>query len=568
MAPELAQADLYSLDIQPVLDAPVDLAELGVRYWKLTGFDGETGMPIWADNTRNLGFEVWASKVGVAAAAGSVATVLGQSCPECGGPLTLTSREAFRKLLLGQDVRCRRCSPQLEAQSQKILEPANLQRRAAAASRAEASQRESAAHKDLVADRQEAIHSSYPLTADADTILPSRASIDVRVATLALLSNSDAYDPIPSLDASGLLLAPRPRTTADLIGDIISSGLLKQHPSTPTDAFVWAQDESGRTTATFGESYYPTLLRLYAPFDDDLVTGARDLLENVRECLDLHMLSDIEQKELLLLAERLIAEEAFRYFEHQLDKYRLPQVADPHRERLKLILERGARRFCLGHLYSMAWSAASAATNQAQRVPQMSKQNVTTYGVNSLEKKLQFFIDNPDQLLAPYDLLDDLPLSAMTRTLFYSVFEADPRTVSVPALGEQLPQTYETFLRTRCSTEVPDAAESIEWLKRNLASWTPVSFRSALVDVEETTFDACTTVCAHTQLRAETARVARVYDQLASRIAPEVAALAVIESISLLNRARPEYNGEDRVGDLLLHLTVAAVSRENDRPGE
>jgi len=568
MAPELTQADLYSLDIQPVLDAPADLAELGARYWNLSGLDSETGMPIWAENTRNLGFEAWASKVGVAAAAGSVATALGQSCPECDGPLTLTSREAFRKVMLGQDVRCRRCNPQLEAQAAKILEPANLERHAAAASRAEVSQRESAAREQLVADRQEAIRTSYPLTADADTILPSRASIDVRVATIALLSNSDAYDPIPSLDTSGLLLAPLHRTTADLIGDIISAGLLKQHPGTPTNAFVWAKDEAGRATASFGDSYYPTLLWLYAPFDDNLVSGARDLLENVRECLDPQMLSDNEQQELLLLAERLIAEEAFRYFEHQLDKYRLPEVADPHRERLKLMLERGARRFCLGHLYSMAWSAASAATNQAQRVPQMSKQNVTTYGVNSLEKKLQFFMDNPDELLAPYDLLEDLPLSAMTRTLFYTVFEADPRTASVPALREALPQTYEAFLRTRCSADVPDAAESIEWLKRNLSSWTPVSFRSALVDIEETTFDACTTVCAHTQLRAETARVARVYDQLASRIAPEVAALAVIESISLLNRARPEYNGEDRIGDLLLHLTVSAVSGENDRPGE
>ena len=488
MAPELAQADVYTLDVQAVPDAPADLVELGARYWWLVGFDAETGLAIWAESTRNLGFEVWASKVGVAAAAGVVASVVGQSCPECGGPLTLM--------------------------------------------------------------------------ADADTILPSRASIDVRVATLALLSNSDAYDPIPSLDSSGLLLAPRPRTTADLVGDIISAGVLRQHPSTPTDAFVWADDESGGATASLGGSYYPTRLRLYAPFDGNLVTAARDLLENVRECLDLQMLSDNEQQELLLLAERLIAEEGFRYFDHQLDKYRLPEVADPHRERLKDMLERGARHFCLGHLYSMAWSAASAATNQAQRVPQMSKQNVTTYGVNSLEKKIQFFIDNPHELLAPYDLLDDLPLSAMTRTLFYTVLEADPRTASVPTLREELPQTYEAFLRTRCSTEVPDAVESIEWLKRNPTSWTPASFRAALVEIEEATFDPCTTVCAHTQLRAETARVAHMYDRLASRIASEDAALAVIESLPLLNRARPEYNGEDRVGDLLLHLVLSSLAEE------
>jgi hypothetical protein len=553
MALESTHADVYVLDVRPVPDAPADLVELGARYWTLVGFDAESGLAIWAESTRDLGFEAWASKVGVAAAAGVVASVVGQSCPECGGALTLTSREAFRKLLTGQEVRCRGCSPQLEAQATKILEPANLQRRAAATKRAEVAQRDTATREQLVVDRQEAVRSSYPLRADADMILPSRASIDVRVATLAMLSNSDAYDPIPSLDSSELLLAPRPRTTADLVGDIISAGLLQQHPSTPTDAFVWAEDESGTPTAIFGGSYYPTRLRLYAPFDDNL-------LENVRECLDLQMLSDTEQHQLLLLAERLIAEEAFRYFDHQLDKYRLPEVADPHRERLKDMLERGARHFCLGHLYSMAWSAASAATNQAQRVPQMAKQNVTTYGVNSLEKKLQFFIDHPDELLAPYDILDDLPLSAMTRTLFYTVIEADPRTASVPMLREKLPQTYEAFLRTRCSTDVPDAVESVEWLKRNPAFWTPALFRASLVEIEETTFDACTTVCAHTQLRAETARVARVYDRLASRIASEDAAIAVIESIQLLNRARPEYNGEDRIGDLLLQLVVASLS--------
>ena len=560
MEPEPTQADVYILDVRPVPDAPTDLVELGTRYWGLTGFDAATGLAIWTESTRNLGFEVWASKVGVAAAAGVVASVVGQSCPDCGGPLDLTSREAFRKFLMGHEVRCRSCSPQLEAQAAKILEPANLQRRAAAKNRAEAAQRDSAAREQLVVDRQGAVRSSYPLMADADTILPSRASIDVRVATLALLSNSDAYDPIPSLDSSGLLLAPRPRTTADLVGDIISAGLLRQHPSTPADAFVWAENESDGATATFEGNYYPTRLRLYAPFDDNLVTGARDLLENVHECLDLQMLSDNEQQELLSLAERLIAEEAFRYFDHQLDKYRLPGVADPHRERLQVMLERGARHFCLGHLYSMAWSAASAATNQAQRVPQMAKQNVTTYGVNSLEKKLQFFIDNPDELLAPYDLLDDLPLSAMTRTLFYTVLEADPRTASVPEIREELPQTYEAFLRTRCSADVPDAVESIEWLKRNPASWTPTLFRASLVEIEEATFDACTAVCAHTQLRAETARVARMYDRLASRVTPEDAAIAAIESIPLLNRARPEYNGEDRVGDLLLHLVTASIS--------
>src|SRR5262245_6833424 len=74
------------------------LVEIGRRYWKLTGFDEETGYPRWAEQAS----AICEGRVHVVAAAAVRAVLSDLACPVCHGPLSLTSRAELQKIVNGQ----------------------------------------------------------------------------------------------------------------------------------------------------------------------------------------------------------------------------------------------------------------------------------------------------------------------------------------------------------------------------------------------------------------------------------------------------------------------------------
>ncbi len=552
MEPKSQQIGEFQLEVHRTLEAPADLQELGRRYWKLSGINQENNSPVWLEPVNSLHYEDWGSQPGVVASAGMVASIPNFPCPGCGGTLSLTSRDALRKFLLGQQIRCHSCTPNFEKTLLKVLDPKTLARREQAAANAAARMREFEAKQQLVRDRQEALRLAHPPVADADYTLISDADVVVRIATLALLTNCGGFDPIPSIADASLSLAPDDDRTSDEIASIIGSGLLRCHVSSPLDAFVWETSAEGAETGILTTSYYPVRMKLYAPFDADPVKGAKDLVQMLRASLDLELLDGDEQYELVQLAEELVAAEGLRYFQYQLSRHQLAAVSDPHALRLSAMLLHAAQHFCLGHVYSMAWSAVSAATNQSARVPQMSLKNVTTYAVNSLERKIQWFIDHPSELLEPYDLLDQVKLSAMTRTLYYSVFGVDPRTGEPAKLRQILPRPRDEVLRSTCSVNIETIAKTIELLSESSEVWPPKVFREALASVAAEDAPPCARTCAHTQLRRTAEALLGIYDRITAASGPGPAFAMTMEFLPMLNRPRPEYSGEDRIGDLVM----------------
>lgn len=84
--------------VTPLENVDSELVELGRRYWRVDGFDSETGRPVWAEKNSAIDSSAWDRRTYVAAAAGVRAVLPGYSCPSCQGELVLVSRTSLERI--------------------------------------------------------------------------------------------------------------------------------------------------------------------------------------------------------------------------------------------------------------------------------------------------------------------------------------------------------------------------------------------------------------------------------------------------------------------------------------
>lgn len=271
--------------------------------------------------------------------------------------------------------------------------------------------------------------------------------------------------------------------------------------------------------------------------------------------MQLEALTAAEQKDLLTFAAELIGNEALRYLKFKLnDEYRLPDISDEIRPRALDLLTFAAHQLSLGHLMRAIWTVTSGATNLKASRPYIPKQRVADYTVGQLEVKLHDYLAPEHQLLEPYRADTRLPLSALTRVLFYEVIHADPLTYTLPELERSLPAPSDTYARELCRISIPDGEQARDALLATSHNWDGTLFRRALAEVENRTFEPCTPGCIHDRQPDRARQFGASFDKLISRIGADAASVALIELMRYANDD-PETAAE-RPGDLLLTLVA------------
>lgn len=547
------------LELTRRVGAPEELWQIARLYWEYSGIDAYDKIA-WVRPAKSVVVTGWRGTVHHVAGAGAIATLAGVACSECGGPLTLTSRTAFESGRNGRNTICCDCTPTYVDNVLRVgspgLEDLRLrhQERAdarLAAARAEA-ETNAATQRQLDAleeERRNAIAARYPLHYRQELPDPRSISFRARLATLALMEYAAEGGLVEPVVDQDLVFATSPQQAANLIHE--SNGpLLVTHPSTPTRAFAWAPAEDGVTPNW--SSYYPLFIRLHLGLGQPSRAQWKAAREDLVASLHLEELTATEQEELIEFAAELIGGEALRYLDFKLkDEYRLPEISAEHRARALDLLTFAAQRLSLGHLMRAIWTVTSGATNLKASKPYMPRKRITDHAISQLEVKIHDYLAPGHQLLEPYRADTRVPLSALTRTLFYEIVHADPLAVGLAEIQHALPKPSDSYALELCRAGIPDGEEARDALLASARSWDGMVFRRALSEIENRTFEPCATGCAHDRQPELARQFGASFDKLISRIGADHASIALIETIRYVN---DQTTSEDRPGDLLLML--------------
>lgn len=536
-------------------EAPRELQIIGEQYWELDGIEEYSSEIVWTRKTSEIDYKPWSGTAHYAAAAALVATSPTFECSNCGGALTLSSRQTLSDARRGLRVICRECNTTTDERAAGVLDPAARARRerkmeaertaAQRATEAQATERARlATAAELDTARQIAIQARYPAeTENDDGYTLDRTSVTTKIAALAVIhaagQTSGLIHPVRYDDAS---IAPDSETARELFVDAWHSGLLIVHPSSPPSAFVWDQEDA----TELGNGLYADRTHFAAPGGGQLTRRLEELARSLRDALGLEKLRSTERDELRELAKLLVAEEAIRYLSFELSLHDLPNPGEQHQERLRSHAAKAASSFALGHIYKMAWTAARDAISAYKRIAGMNREKAATHGLNKFVFYIQRGLDEPDTLGATYSERTDLPLSAATDIVFRVILEFNPMTAAPSDIAGRLIGSPDQELRRACDDRVPDQSTLIEWL-RTSSDWEPNDFRSALARVG-TDVERCAPGCAHERATMIAYQAGQVYDRIISRIGERDAAIVTAEALSLGNKSAYE----SRAGDLVL----------------
>lgn len=344
---------------------------------------------------------------------------------------------------------CGRCDSRFVLEVRRITDPDNAEarsaqrrrsteRRAAAQAEAEHRQKADLAARELDERRREAIRLAHPIRffdprqQDWDQF---RFRFGEEVGLLTLLDYAPSMTPLPPPDTWDQVLCPSASMGHDLVATSYRLGLLRIHPdATPTNAFVWADDEPERLT----DQFYPSRVHWYAWWGSSMGTAAETTQRRLRARTAAWLRTEQGVRDVCDLSKELIAAETVRYLLDQLDLHNLPEVPGNHASRLWESASRLAERRSLGECYSIAWRAARNAASVSKQRPYAPAANMTTHAVNWFESTASGAATDLSLDLPVYREDTRAPLSALTRTLFLQVLDRDPMTTSVPRLRVSL----------------------------------------------------------------------------------------------------------------------------------
>lgn len=546
----------FSLALEP--GAPDLLQEVARLYWEYDGLDVHTNEVVWTRKVSEIDFKWWSGTAHYAAAAGGVAVSESFACATCSQPLSLSSRQTLNDARRGVDVECRACNGLVDERALSVLAPkaqAKRQRRAEEEQRevsVRAVQQEEASARRLLeqnldAERRAAIEEKYPpATEDDGGYSLEHASIRARVAALAIIHTSGADDglihPVRYDDAS---IAPSSELARDLLVAAWHSDLLIIHPTSPSEAFVWMEDEP----TVLGDGIYTDRIRFAAPGEGPLARRLADHTGYLRGSLSLDSMWSTQRRELREIARTLVAEETIRYFRHTLADHGFPDPAEHHLEALRSHAQRGSEYFSLGQLYRMAWSSGRDAASAYERIKGLNRDKAATHAVNKFAQWIQRAIDSPDDLGDHFREAFDVPLGAATDVVFRIMFGLDPMRALPADVDAAVEGSPDEELRRVCDQSIPDRTVVLEWLRTD-PGWNSDGFRSAIERVSGVHLDACAPGCAHERAPMIAHHAGRVFDRIVARVGDRDAAIVTAEATSIGNQS--DYRG--RAGDLALTL--------------
>jgi hypothetical protein len=523
---------LYPVELTPNHDNGAEFVQAFTEYWAAVTRP-QSGPTQWLTVVSKVSEGAWGSSTGTAAGAGGTATVRGRRCSKCDGPLTLTSRTAFDQAQDDEPVRCRSCVAQFDDRVAAIVSPAAHARREALHISKQQVLDARQEQERIEVEREAAVRERYSQARGDECPDAFSAPVRTRVAALALIRRHMVGGITISLEQDDQVFAPE--TAYDRFLMTVDP-LLAVHPSTPSTAFVW-KSQSGPDAAEFGGQLFPGRLRLYRDTNEPTDVAAAALEADLEQQLDVGMLFAHEQEEFLQVVRDLLAGEGIRYLEYQLSRYSLPPIPDQHRNRLVAVMKRAADNFPIDVIYYFAWGAASGATNYFQAYP-TTREKASTHALNRMEKRVAEAIDEPDVHVESYGLIDAVPLTSMTQTVFYDVLKRDLIGVSVPDLRTCLPTPFDVRERSRCIDLLPSWEET-QTARTTLAEIALVqegkAIRDALANIEATPSPVCAQGCSHDQANSLVRRVIYKWDALAAEIGDNHASVAIVATLPWLD---------------------------------
>ncbi|OZD55583.1 hypothetical protein CH252_06930 [Rhodococcus sp. 06-1477-1B] len=544
----------------PAPGAPAELQEVARVYWEHDGIDAYSDAVVWTRKTTEINFKPWSGTIHYAAAAGGVASSSTFECQTCGGPLTLSSRQTLADARRGLSPECRECNGTVNQRSVAVLDPSALAKRQRKAEEdkraraaAEVTRQQDAVRAQneaaLEQERRAAVASKYPSeTDDPGEYDLEHAAVTARIGALAVIqaaSDSSGVIRVGSYDEADI--APTADLSVELLAAAWRANLLLIHPSSPSNAFVWSEEDP----AALATSIYTERTNFMAPGGGPLSRRLEQFSSYVRRYLALDSLWSTQCKELRDLARTLVAEEAIRYFRHQLTAHGFPDPAEHHLETLRSHAQRGARHFSLGQLYRMVWTSARNAASAYERNRGMNKEKAAAHGVNSFVGWVQRGLDSPEDLGDHFREDYELPITAATDVVFRVVLGLSPMRALPEDIDATLEGSPDEELRRECDNRIPERRELIEWLRTD-EQWSPDEFRAALERIGGAVFELCGPGCAHERAPMVTHQASRVFDRIVSRVGGRDAAIATAEATSIGNEG--DFLG--RSGDLVLGLVA------------
>ncbi|MEY9911862.1 hypothetical protein ABIA35_008119 [Catenulispora sp. MAP12-49] len=419
-----------------VLDgAPDQIVDIGLAYWQLESVD-KLGVARWTWSTRDISTEGLGAIQHVAAA-GVRALVPGEVCRACGDQLAVRTRSDFSAVLAGGAATCVDCDP-------KYIDGAEKARAVFGSDRYQKTTAETAAKRVARdaeqrwnAQRRQVVNDRYKVSFTPDKEIP-RGRLEHAVALLTILWHGPTTDANPGLILPLNKWRHRFTATADtstLVNELNGTGLIRIHPLTAVTTFLFEPATfADAWSAANGEvdklaqpqlanRYFPEEACFYVPFGTSMGTAVARMDDHLSGRLRLKELDETDRLQLLALLADAIADEAVRYFDHQIDDKSLPPVPEQHRPRLREAARKAAGYMSLGRLYCQAWRAVRDGAVAAQRHGMPNSPNMTTHAVNRFE---DFASDKSLAASPPFGQLADLPIAGMTRTLFHVVLDADP----------------------------------------------------------------------------------------------------------------------------------------------
>ncbi|MGW3110751.1 hypothetical protein [Streptomyces sp. NPDC001091] len=549
--PQSALHDFSDLmpEVIPDGEADPELVDIGERYWALAGFDPQLGTPVWCEKVKDIDTAGWGHQIYAVAAAGVRAVVSGRSCPRCAGPLSLTSRTAFQQLCDGQDSVCVECTESLMSAVRIIVDPARKAKREAARAKAQERQVRDGTHAAWRQAQQAAVAQHYVVSfPSAHSELPV-APVRAMIGALALLRYAPSASPIAEVSGWPEPLYPDSDKVSELLGELVRASLLKIHPTSPVNAFVWVPksfdealreaggDLNGVAAPQLTGSFYPMMARYYAPIGASLGTAAEQLDAHLCGALDPARMTAGQQDDLLATARELIAEEALRYFTNRLDELYLPAVPDNHSARLTEAAHKVAEHRPLGEIYNLVWRATRAAAEAAQKNPRAPRTHMSTHAINRFEVDAQRAVAEPGWELKPFAAIHGHGPAAMTRALFYNVLDTNPIEASLPDIRNSLPEAVTEPRREEDAASIDygdELAVTITWLQTNPDAWDPHLVPAALGVLEERREETPEWHFEGKILARDATKLNRLYERLAPALGAKDAALAVLGATGML----------------------------------
>ncbi|KOV82122.1 hypothetical protein [Nocardia sp. NRRL S-836] len=464
----------YKFDVEPIAGVDNELVEIGLQYWSLTGVDQHGNlmwaMPVKDIDTRGRG------PANIVAAAAVRAVLPEMRCSKCQQELRLRSRSALETVLAGGPANCVDCDANLQRRAAALLAPEGEAARQIREERQLRKQHEQQQRDTLIQARDGWRNTQQQLLVDTFSYaqlsmdpIPD-APVEAELTALALLRFAAATSPIPPLREwhhAFPFHADRDRIH-HLINDARSAKLIQPDATTPPEAFVWeprtfqeawdlVQDDHSRLHGpSLTSAYYPLSVLWQIPFGPSPDTGRERLDAHLCDRLKPANLTAQRQEDLLRIVHEILAAEAVRYFNRELERHNLPEVAENHAPRLSDAVDRVVAEYSLGFAYFLAWKATQTAAAAAQANPQAPRHNMTTHGVNMFERHVQRALDDAGPPAREFEENTKFPLAATTKTLFYTVLEMDPMRTSMAAARIVMPPpapSMATASQTTASTE-------------------------------------------------------------------------------------------------------------------